>query len=824
MKTTKYLLPLFVALASACQQEPVDQTGTGLEVTLFAKAESYGDTKAVLVEGGTTAVFKWSETDYIALPGINEVYTAKLKSGAGESSANFGVTKSIQPEENLVYAAFPYNIVSGGDIIYPAVYNNYTNGSLQTPMLAVLPDGRVTDSAINYDYVSFKHLGGVIKVVVSEVPAGVDKMVFTANNGAEINGTYRLKDEFNTTDIINNQWSESFTRGSSFTEFNFTATTSVQTKTFYVPVPAGVVFSESGFSVSLMGNGAEVEKIDFPLSEAYTVARGRLLRGAEKFSGIRFQEIYEDLVFSHTGETRTIGVKGDFSTISNWEVKAESKFGETYATVTKGAESVDVTLPSSRFAARGPVELTLWADGQQIDRITVYQDSWWVTDRGEVTENADGSVTLSSQMARLRRREMTKNFYYEIKTGANALSAGYLLLEGSGADGISYQFRLGDGQTRNFSSAGSYSPVKGTATMNPCYNMNGPDIQFISTTAHPVPTALPGNSTLKFMLSTYTPDDGSHLRLFSRAWIDDDLILNDWGGHECPWFDGSGHNGTTQYLGLMSASGSLTINSIEELAENGTLAQPSGAAKHILFERFEHGNTVPEPDYWSYIGPGTAAWQIECSGKAKHSYLENGNLVLMIEKDSEAGGKTQSGAIRTADKLSFKNCRIDVRAKWTDGGGTVGRAIWMMPQWGYEPYSGWPACGEIDIMEHTYWTSYIRMTLHSYYIHNIGDSTESGNPTAGRVKYVGADKGYKSKDWNIYSVEMTGDDVIYYVNGTQIGTYSNKKLADEATKMQWPFGGPFFLILSIGTAGSADSDAADLPATMLVDYVKVTAL
>ncbi len=829
MKTTSYILSLSAfaltaAMTSACQQESPVSEGQGITVTLFAKAETSGDTKATLVEGETTAEFKWSATDYIALPGIYETYTAKLKSGAGESSANFSASKSIQPDEVLTYAVFPYNIVSERDIIYPSVYNNYTDGSVQTPMLAVLPDAEVTDAALNYDYVSFKHIGGLVKVVVTNVPAGIDGMVFTANSGAKINGSYQLKDEFTTTDLVNGTWFKSFTGENSSTRFNFAATTSVKTKTFYVPVPAKTLFTKTGFSVSLMTGETEVKKIEFPLKKMYTVARGKLLRGAEHAMGIKFLDLTEDVVFSHKGGTISIAIEGNFSDITNWEVKASSKFGDSYATVTEGAESVDVTLPSSRFAARGPVELELFADGVSVDRMTVWQDSWWVTDRGIVTENADGSVTLDGGTARLRRREMTKNFWYEIKTGANSLTAGNLLLEGSGADGISYQFRLGGGETRNFSSAGSYSPVKSTATMNPCYNMNGPDIQFTSTTDHPTPTVLPGNSTLRFMLSTYTPSDNSHLRLFSRAWIDGDLILNDWGAHECPWFDGSGHNGTTQYIGLSAARGQLTIDSIEELAENGTLDQPSGAAKQILFERFEQGSTVPELDYWSYVGPGTAAWQIECSGKAKHSYLEDGNLVLKIEKDAEAGGATQSGAIWSADKLSFKNCRIEVRAKWTDGGGTVGRAIWLMPQWGHQFYPGWPNGGEIDVMEHTYWDSYIRMTLHSYYIHNIGDSTESGNPTAGRVQYVGSDRGYKAKDWNVYRVDMTGDDVIYYVNDNHIGTYSNKKLANEATVMQWPFGGPFHLILSIGTAGSADSAAADLPATMLVDYVKVTAL
>ncbi len=240
------------------------------------------------------------------------------------------------------------------------------------------------------------------------------------------------------------------------------------------------------------------------------------------------------------------------------------------------------------------------------------------------------------------------------------------------------------------------------------------------------------------------------------------------------------------------------------------------------FDQAELDETV-----WSRIGPGTAAWQVECSGLPEHSLLDgNGNLVLKIVKD-ESGQNTkgaQAGAVKTEYNKWFNNCRVEIKAKWEDGGQTVGRALWLMPQTPYMTYEGWPHGGEIDLMEHTWNTSYIRQTLHSIYIHNGSDYTEQGNPAAGRVTYVGESKGYKAGDWNIYTVDMTGDDVIWYVNGTQTGIYSNKHLDNEAEVMQWPFAAPYYIILSIGTAGTSVAEEEDLPATMLIDYVKVTRL
>ncbi len=236
------------------------------------------------------------------------------------------------------------------------------------------------------------------------------------------------------------------------------------------------------------------------------------------------------------------------------------------------------------------------------------------------------------------------------------------------------------------------------------------------------------------------------------------------------------------------------------------------------FDQVELDETV-----WDRVQPGTAAWQVEMSGSPKHSYLDgNGNLVLKIEK---VDGKTQAGAVKTEYNKWFSDCRIEIRAKWNDGGESVGRALWLMPQSPYMTYKGWPDGGEVDIMEHTYWTTYVRQTLHSHYIHNIGDSTEPGNPAAGRVTYVGASGGYKAKDWNVYGVDLTGESVQWHINGQQTApAYTNKHLENEAEVKQWPFAAPFYIILSIGTAGSGDALAADLPATMLIDYVRVTRL
>ncbi len=445
--------------------------------------------------------------------------------------------------------------------------------------------------------------------------------------------------------------------------------------------------------------------------------------------------------------------------------------------------------------------------------------------RGNVILYNDGSAKITaggndtySPCVKLNKK--VKSFDLTIKIKKNnlyAFSNGHLILEGKGPDGISYQFRFGK-VTDNFSTEGAYTPDKTYSDSNPTYNMNGLDASFSSENIT-IPTDIDGDMNLRFKIGPYTPSDGGPVRIFAQAWLNDEQILNLWDCRECPWFEGSEYEGCELSFGVNNAQGAFTIEGIEWV-EQTELAQMETASKHILWDRFEQSNSVPEPDYWGYIKSGGAAWQYYCSGDPKHAYVEDGVLKLWVVSE---GGKFKAGAIDTQYKRAFKNCSVEIRAKWPQKENpSVGRALWFMPQTGFQTYNGWPHGGEIDLLEHNYGDKYVRQTLHTIYIHNGNDCTDSSNPTAGRVKWVD----WPGDDWHTYRCDLTGDDVIFYVNGQETSRYSNKKLANEAEVMQWPFAAPYYIILSIGGAGPIASTpvAEDLPAWMEVDYVKVTAL
>jgi len=242
------------------------------------------------------------------------------------------------------------------------------------------------------------------------------------------------------------------------------------------------------------------------------------------------------------------------------------------------------------------------------------------------------------------------------------------------------------------------------------------------------------------------------------------------------------------------------------------VTSPAATAKSsytlIWSDEFNQDGDI-DPNYWSYCPRGTVAWTTYLTENPNYAHLSNGNLNLRLDNAIIDGDNAayHSGGIKTAGKFNFTYGKIEVRAKFTQGQGSW-PAIWLMPD---DPasYGGWPASGEIDIMEHVKYYDYVGQTLH-----NSTVTKSDGGSTAG----VAAD--YNTTDFNIYGLEWTPTTINFYVNDKLTNTYT--KIAGAGSS-QWPYDKPFYIILNqSGGAGMAGSITdAELPFTMDVDYVRV---
>ena len=229
----------------------------------------------------------------------------------------------------------------------------------------------------------------------------------------------------------------------------------------------------------------------------------------------------------------------------------------------------------------------------------------------------------------------------------------------------------------------------------------------------------------------------------------------------------------------------------------------------IFMEDFDtDGN--PDADKWVLCPKGTSNWNNEMSGSYDQAYVENGNLVLKAEK---IDGVYKAGGIKTEGKFDFTFGRVEVRARLTKTPNGAFPAIWLMPK--KYAYMGWPAGGEIDIMEHVNQESVIYHTIHTHYTYDLGNG---GNSRTVTCNY---------KDYNVYGLEWTPEELRFSVNGKRTFTYKNLHLDDEVTFKQWPFNerSSFYIILNMGLGGEGgwvgNVDDKNLPAIMEVDWVKV---
>ena len=126
---------------------------------------------------------------------------------------------------------------------------------------------------------------------------------------------------------------------------------------------------------------------------------------------------------------------------------------------------------------------------------------------------------------------------------------------------------------------------------------------------------------------------------------------------------------------------------------------------------------------------------------------------------------------------------------------------------------GWPACGEIDIMENI---GKEPSMVHGT-IHGPGYSGGQG-PSA---SFSLANDQRFAEGFHIYAVEWEKEVIRFYVDDH---LYSTRTPADLPKGTKWVYDHPFFVLLNVavggGWPGNPDNTTV-FPQTMLVDYVHV---
>jgi len=164
-----------------------------------------------------------------------------------------------------------------------------------------------------------------------------------------------------------------------------------------------------------------------------------------------------------------------------------------------------------------------------------------------------------------------------------------------------------------------------------------------------------------------------------------------------------------------------------------------------------------------------------------------------------------SARLITRNKKIFTCGFVEIKAKLPAGVGTW-PALWMLGN--NIKQVSWPACGELDIMEHV-------GRKPGEVFSSIHNKSGYGNtPYSGKVTI---ERPYDK--FHIYAMEWTTDFITFFVDGKKVYHYQPEvKNADN-----WPFDKPAYFIFNIAIGGNlgGEIDNSIFPTSMIVDWVKV---
>ena len=217
---------------------------------------------------------------------------------------------------------------------------------------------------------------------------------------------------------------------------------------------------------------------------------------------------------------------------------------------------------------------------------------------------------------------------------------------------------------------------------------------------------------------------------------------------------------------------------------------------------------APDPSKWGYeIGSLRNNEAQYYTSRSENVRVEGGNLVIEARKESYQGFAYTSASINTRARFEFQYGRVEVRAKVPTGNGTW-PAIWMLGT--NIDQVGWPACGEIDIMENVGFDPLkIYGTIHTpagYGSNGKGANVTIASPWA---------------DFHLYAMEWYPDRIDIFVDGQKYFSYTN----DGSGARAWPFDRTLYLLINQAIGGSWGGqrgiDDSLFPHQYLVDSVRI---
>ena len=283
MKYFFMMLASALLLSNCSQDEEATQAIQGKTNKLIATIE--GSSRSAVTDSG---IFSWTEGDAISV--WNGTGFTKFTFSSGDV---FTATEQITPSGVAIHPAnalHTYDNQTAG----VELATEYAYGSTNAPLLA----------QVNGANLSFKHLGGLMRFVVKDVPETATSFKFTANS--RITGNFAVTENSENESIISTDNESGNTVTIEFESGDIT-----NPMLFYVPLPVGVY---GGYTIEIDGKThttAEtventINRGSLLLMPTFTYTDGGLLKGDDNL--IVFNGGEEAELDVQDGELLTVSV------------------------------------------------------------------------------------------------------------------------------------------------------------------------------------------------------------------------------------------------------------------------------------------------------------------------------------------------------------------------------------------------------------------------------------------------------------------------------------------------------------------------------------
>jgi len=292
---------------------------------------------------------------------------------------------------------------------------------------------------------------------------------------------------------------------------------------------------------------------------------------------------------------------------------------------------------------------------------------------------------------------------------------------------------------------------------------------------------------------------------------------------------------STPYEAPFLVASNLTVKAI---AQNGT-ETASNVTSQTFSPGIASGTLVWSDEFANSTGanaqPNTAAWKYQtgadvnssvdihcaygsssspCSTAYPNSFVGTDGYLHILAQQPSAGVYT-AARMQTNGLFSFQYGRLEARI-WVPEGQGIWPAFWL--EGNNSATVGWPACGEMDVME--------RVNAATSPDWNEGSIHGTGFTGSNLGTLYDFPTGQTAAGWHTYGMIWQKGSVAYYIDNpsTPYVTYTPSSISGFSGAA-WPFdAGPSFVILNLAVGGSwpgSPNASTVFPAQMLVDYVRI---